>query len=52
MVDVDALREMITGDPDVARRERVGMWRYGDIDEDDAPEFGARPAAAGAWGKK
>jgi len=42
-----------------AKASRAGMWRYGDIDEDDAAEFGFRKAApapppkpAGAWGKK
>lgn len=31
-----------------ARRGRMGMWRFGDIDEDDAPEFGVRKAPAAA----
>jgi len=41
-----------------AKASRSGMWRYGDIDEDDAKEFGfqrppPQPAPAkGAWGKK
>ena len=44
-----------------AKNARLGMWRYGDVDDDDdAPEFGFRrptPAAASgaapnAWGKK
>ena len=47
-----------------ARKERLGMWRYGDVDEDDALEFGmvrqqkeqaaakAAAAAPNAWGKK
>lgn len=48
---------------DAARKGRHGMWRYGDIDEDEALEFGmvrqkmeaAKAAAAAppsAWGKK
>jgi len=48
---------------DLARKGRHGMWRYGDIDEDEALEFGmvrqkmeaAKAAAAAppsAWGKK
>ena len=52
---------------DEARKNRRGMWRYGDVDDDDAMEFGmtrqkmeaakATAAAAGgkapnAWGKK
>lgn len=49
---------------DKARKERAGMWRYGDIDDDDALEFGMRrqqadvekakaaAPATNAWGKK
>jgi len=40
---------------EAAKASRAGMWRYGDIDEDDAAEFGFRPAPpkpTGAWGKK
>jgi len=46
-----------------ARTGRQGLWRYGDIDEDDDLEFGTRRqqmqaaqaatgAAPNAWGKK
>lgn len=44
-----------------AKNARLGIWRYGDVDDDDdAPEFGFRrpaapPSAGGApnaWGKK
>merc|ERR1719217_976124 len=44
-----------------ARKTRAGMWRFGDIDEDDDMEFGMRKQQAqaaqaapapNAWGKK
>ena len=46
-----------------ARTRRNGLWRYGDVDEDDCMEFGtlrqqeqakkaAESAPTGAWGKK
>jgi len=38
-----------------AKNGRLGMWRYGDIDADDAPEFGVRPrpveSKPNAWKK-
>ena len=43
---------------DEAKAAHRGVWRYGDVEEDDAPEFGKpapKPAAAPskpAWGKK
>ena len=33
-----------------ARRERRGMWEYGDVDSDDDEE--ERPKAPGAWGRR
>ena len=33
-----------------ARRDRVGMWEYGDVDSDDEEE--ERPKAPGAWGRR
>ena len=33
-----------------ARRERRGMWEYGDVDSDDEEE--ERPKAPGAWGRR
>jgi len=49
----NALREK----EEVAKTNRAGMWRYGDIDAEEAPEFGVRPRPteppkANAWGKK
>eukprot|EP00316_Scyphosphaera_apsteinii_P007722 CAMPEP_0119344144 /NCGR_PEP_ID=MMETSP1333-20130426/106819_1 /TAXON_ID=418940 /ORGANISM="Scyphosphaera apsteinii, Strain RCC1455" /LENGTH=892 /DNA_ID=CAMNT_0007356571 /DNA_START=39 /DNA_END=2717 /DNA_ORIENTATION=- len=39
---------------EAAKASRQGMWRYGDIEEDESPEFGFRKPAppASAWGKK
>jgi endonuclease YncB( thermonuclease family) len=28
-----------------AKAAHVGLWRYGDVEEDEAHEFGYRPAA-------
>jgi len=35
-----------------AKTSRQGMWRYGDIEEDDAAEFGAPGRPTTVWGKK
>ena len=45
---VEALREKELA----AKAGRQGMWRYGDIEEDDAAEFGAPGRPTNAWGKK
>jgi len=31
-----------------AKKAHLGVWRYGDIEEDDAHEFGFRPVAPAA----
>jgi len=40
----------------VAKTSHIGMWRYGDVEEEDAPEFGVRrpppPPGTNPWGKK
>jgi hypothetical protein len=35
-----------------APSRRLGIWRYGDIEEDDAKEFGFTPRTESAWNKK
>jgi len=41
----------------VAKTSHIGMWRYGDVEEEDAPEFGIRkpppppPATGNPWKK-
>jgi len=31
---------------------RLGIWRHGDIEEDDCKEFGYTPRTESAWSKK
>lgn len=48
-LSLDALRAL----QQKAKAERLGMWRHGDIEEDDCKEFGWTPKAPEpAWGKK
>ncbi|KAG8467070.1 hypothetical protein KFE25_000386 [Diacronema lutheri] len=35
-----------------AKKNRLGIWRHGDIEEDDCKEFGYTPRTESAWSKK